>query len=419
MYYLLFTFYLGITCFFITRISFIKNSGLTSRLILGLFLVKVFAGLLIGWMSQKFYPQGNDYWGLNIAGINDYQIMVSDPKRFLRDIFISQYEHGYDGFFDATASYWNDLRNNLIIKFLACCDIFSRGNYYINSLFFNFIGFFGPVALYRVFSDIFKEKKWLIICGCFLLPSTLYFSSGIHKDLIVFTLLGLFCYSLYFSFRKKTTIPYFISICFTFLSLLLFRNFLAIAILPAAIAFIFSQKSRFNKLAIFMSAYLIAVLLLMSLQILKPSFQPIKIISQRQQDFIDLPIATSQLNKQILEPSITSLIKNTPEALNHSLLRPYLWEHTTVFLIPLALELFFYQALFILMLVMHQKNNWQINGFVLFGLFLTITMILFTGYIVPNIGSIVRYRSIYLPFLITPVLCSINWKKISQINILR
>jgi len=39
-------------------------------------------------------------------------------------------------------------------------------------------------------------------------------------------------------------------------------------------------------------------------------------------------------------------------------------------------------------------------------------MFLFIGYIMPNLGSIVRYRSVYLPFLITPMLCRIDWKKL-------
>ncbi|MEP7163807.1 MAG: hypothetical protein ABI741_03885 [Ferruginibacter sp.] len=413
MYYLLFTIYLTIGCFFITRISFIKQAGLATRLLLALFLLKISAGVLIGWMSQKFYPQGSDYWGLNVAGWNEYQLMLSDPKRFFTDIFSSAYQNGYDGFFRSTGSYWNDLKNNLIIKTLACCNIFTRGNYYINSLFFNFVGFFAHVALYRVFADIFRNKKWPVIIGCFLLPSTLYFSSGIHKDLVVFTLLGFYAYALYFSFRNKLTVKYLFTISLTLFALLLVRNFVAIALFPTSIAFIICKKTKFNRLAIFMATYLTVLSILLLVQLVKPSFQPLKIITQKQRDFFELPYATSQLDTHVLEPNYKSLAKNMPQAMNHSMLRPYLWEHPTNFLIPLALELFIYQALFIIMLIWYQKNDDPLNAFILFGVFLSISLLLFTGYIVPNTGSIVRYRSLYLPFLITPVLCLINWKKLS------
>ncbi len=412
MYYLLFTFYLAVACFFITRISFINKTGLAARLILVLFLLKIFAGVLIGWMSQKFYPQGSDYWGLNVAGWEEYQLMLSDPKRFFTDIFSSHYHNSYDGFFNSSGSYWNDLKNTLIIKALAVCNFFSRGNYYINSLFFNFIGFFGHVALYRVFKNIFKDRKWPVVIGCFLLPSTLYFSSGIHKDLVVFTLLGLYCYALYFSLQNKLTGKYLFTICITLIALLFIRNFVALALIPASIAFIICKKIRFNSLVIFLSVYLTGLLMLLLLQLVKPSFQPLKIITQKQQDFFELPYASSQLDTYVLEPTLKSLAKNAPQALNHSLLRPYLWEHPTNFLIPLAIELFIYHALFIIMLGWYQKNNGPLNSFILFGLFLSISLLLFTGYIVPNTGSIVRYRSLYLPFLISPVLCLINWGKL-------
>ena len=412
MYYLLFTFYLAIGCFFVTRISFIKKTGLAAGLILILFLLKIFAGILIGWMSQKFYPQGSDYWGLNVAGWEEYQLMLSNPKRFFTDIFSSSYQNGYDGFFKSSGSYWNDLKNSLIIKLLACCNIFSRGNYYINSLFFNFAGFFAHVALYRVFADIFRNKKWPVIIGCFLLPSTLYFSSGIHKDLVVFTLLAIYCYALYFSLQNKLTVKYLFAICFTLIALLFIRNFVALALIPSSIAFVISKKLKFNKPVIFISVYLTGFLILLLLQLVRPAVQPLKIITQKQQDFLELPYASTQLETRALEPTLKSFLINTPQALNHSLLRPYVWEHPTKFLIPLAIELFIYQALFIIMLTWYQKNTVPLNVFILFGSFLSISLLLFIGFIVPNMGSIVRYRSLYLPFLITPVLCYINWGKL-------
>ncbi len=377
-----------------------------------LFLLKVFAGVLIGWMSQKFYPQGSDYWGLNVAGWNDYQLLLSDPKRFFTDIFSSSYQNGYDGFFRSTGSYWNDLKNTIIIKILACCNFLSSGNYYINSLFFNFAGFLGHIALYRVFTNIFPARKWPVIIGCFLLPSTLYFSSGIHKDLIVFILVSFYCYALYFSFENKFRLKYLFAIVITFTGLLFIRNFVALALIPATAAFIVSKRSRLNSLLVFCGTYCIGLLILLLIQLTNPGSQPLKIITQKQQDFLGLPYASSQLDINILEPNLKSLAKNAPQALDHSMLRPYLWEHPTQFLIPLAIELFIYQVLFIMMLVLYQKSNFRVNPFILFGVFLALSLFLFTGYIVPNIGSIVRYRSLYLPFILTPILCHISWKRL-------
>ena len=404
MFYLLFTFYLLCACYLVTRAGFVKKTDLSNVTILFLFILKIAAAVLLGWMSQRYYPQGNDYWGLNQNGWNEYLVMTSDPKRFLTDIFQSNYGDDYGGFFRAFGSFWNDLKNTLIGKLLAVCNIFSRGNYYINSLFFNLMGFFGHVALFRIFSHIYSNKgKWALITGCFLLPSTLYFSSGIHKDLVVFCMLGLYSYALYFSMVDRMTVRRLALLFTSFIALLFIRNFLAIAIIPASIAFVISIKRKWKPARVFAAIYLSGFLLLAILEAAMPSFQPLSVVSLRQKEFLELPYASSQLDKHILEPNIKSLVRNTPEAINHSVLQPYAWNAPTRFLVPLAIELLIYQLLFIGMLIFNRPHL-RFNAFILYGICLSATMLLFTGYVVPNIGAIVRYRSLYLPFLITPVL---------------
>lgn len=414
MYYLLFAFYFAIGCFVINRINFIKRAGIGTRTILLLFSLKIAAGILIGWMSQKFYPQGSDYWGLNDAGWREYKLLTTDPIQFFTEIFRSSYDN-YGGVFDSVNSYWNDLKNTLIGKMLAFCNIFSRGNYYINSLFFNFIGFFGHVALYRVFADIFRNKKWPVITGCFLLPSALYFSSGIHKDLVVFTLLGFFCYALYFSLKDRFKPLYIITILISFIGLVLIRNFVAVALIPATTAWLISRKTTLKPVIIFISTYILMFLGCWFIQLLDPGIKPLEVVSDKQRAFIELPVASSQLELAVLEPTVKSFTKNFPQAVNHSFFRPYLWERPTNFLIPLAIELFLYQLLFVIWIFRRTNTNYNVTGFISFALFLSVSLLLFIGYIVPNTGSIVRYRSLYLPFLLTPLLCTIRMKKYIKI----
>lgn len=402
MYYLLFFIYLGIGAYLVPRIPFIKKTGLDAKIIVLLFIVKVFAGLALGWITQKFYP-GNDYWIMNMRSMDEYNTLVSDPKEFVANIFRSPYEHGYSGYFNAIGSYWNDLRYNIILKLMAFCDIFSRGNYYINSLILNFIGFFGPVALFRVFNDIYKNRKWAIIAGCFLLPSTLYFSSGIFKDLFVFTLLGLFCYSLYFSVYRPLSMKRLMLLFLSLAGILLIRNYVFFLLIPATIAFLISAKSKFNPFLIFISTYGIILILIFILEMIIPSFQPLKIITHRQSDFLNIPTAATQLNTPVLDPTLGSFLKNIPVALDHAILKPSVWKLQTQSLLPIALEFLAYEILFVFALYKYRSQLKSPNPFILFALFFAFTMLLITGFIIPNSGSIVRYRSIYLPLLLTPL----------------
>ncbi len=412
MHFLFFIIYLAALTYLITRIPFIRKCGLPLHLIIALFLIKVFAGLAIGWISQKFYP-GNDYWGLNKDALVEYKILINDPAAFFSNIFYSPYEDKYAGFFNAVGSYWNDLRDNIILKMLAFCDLFSGGHYYINSLFFNFLGFFGPVALFRFFSAILKNNSRAIIIGCFLLPSTVYFSSGIHKDLVVFTLTGLFFYALYFISSGQQSKGKWALLLLSFTGLLLMRNFIIIGLLPALAAFFISKKKSWAPLATFVSIYFIGFFLLFLSQTLVPSFQPLKLITQRQSDFNELPVAATQLPAIQLAPTVTSLAKNAPEAFDHSFLRPYIWDTKSSYLLPLAVELIIYQLLILIVFLKYRSSLQTSQPYIILGFFFGISMIMLTGYIIPNVGSIVRYRSLYLPFIITPFLCAI-WPKFRQ-----
>jgi hypothetical protein len=403
---LLFTFYLVIATILIIRIPFIKKTGLSSKTIAGLFLLKIFAALSIGWLTHQYYPV-NDYWLLNENGLVEYDLLMHHPHEFLTNIFRSPYQNGYDGFFNAVGSYWNDLRYNIILKLLAVCNVFSRGNYYINSIFFNFFGFFGSVALCHVFADVYKNKKWAVLAGCFLLPSTLYFCSGIGKDLIVFTMLGLFCYTLYFSVKRAFNTRRSLVIIISMVIILLMRNFVAVSLIPVSIAFIISIKKRINPLATFVATYAVIFLSVLLSQVIKPSSQPLKIITQRQRDFLNIPgEARSQLNVYVLEPSLKSFAINLPHAVDHGFSRPRLGDAGGKFMLPFAIELLLYELIFLFVVFMHRSAINFNHPFILFAFFFSVFMFLVTGYIIPNTGSIIRYKSIYLPFIITPLLCS-------------
>jgi hypothetical protein len=381
-----------------------------------LFLVKVAAGMAIGWLSY-FMDTKNDYWIINREGWIEYQLLFSNPKEYFSNLFHSNYTHGYGGLFDSFQSFWNDLRNNIIIKFVSVCNIFTRGNYYSNSLFFNFFCFLGHVAFYRVFIQIFKKQQWAVITGCFLLPSMLYFTSGVQKDGVIFITLGFLCYAVFQSlqqnsFSKMRAIIIFLS----FISLFLIRSYVLLNLLPALALWILVVKFKWPALTTFVIGYIIVGLIFFNFNSIVQSFNPLKIVSDKQAAFFTLPIANTQINTDTLYPTFKSFLYNAPQAYNHVLLRPYINEVSTKSLLPITAELAIYQLLFLFFLFFRRKKEaGENNPFILFGIFFTLTMFLFIGYIMPNLGSIVRYRSVYLVFLITPLICQIDWKKIAQL----
>lgn len=418
MNYLLFVVYLVAFCWLLLRIPFIKKSGINSKVILGLFLFKIIAGIAIGWLSLHFYGTGNDYWDINREAWNEYQLMITDPGKYLTNLFTSGYPDGYSGLFSSYDSYWNDLRGNIIIKLVSVFNIFSRGDYYINSLFFNFFVFSGHVLLYRLFIKLYPGNKILVMIGCFLLPSMLYFSSGIHKDGMVFLMLSLFIYIVFQCLEQnRVTVKRLLFAGISLLLLFSLRSFIFLALVPAAIAWIMAVKTKVPALRTFIMVYLLTGILFFTVGLVFKKIDPPEVVTQKQAEYLRLQHSDTQVELSPLQPGFSSFAANAPQALNHTLLRPYLWELPSKSLLPLNIELAAYQVILLLFLFFRKKETRVTNRpFILFALFFTLTVFLLIGYIVPTLGSIVRYRSLYLPLIITPLLCSIHWGRVKVKN---
>lgn len=398
LYYLLFVIYFLLLVWVLRKNALVKRSEFSHVNLLLLFIIKVVAGVAIGFISAKYYAQGNDYWTLHREGLLENDLLMHHPQKFVTDLFQSPYDNAYGGFFEAVGSYWNDLKNNIIIKILAILNVFSRGNYYINSLFLNAFSFLGTLAMATVFYDISKKKR-ASLAGCFLIPSALYFSSGIHKDLFVFTLLGFFIYALYFLIKKPGNIRLWLLLILSIFFLLIMRNIVVLLMVPSLI-FLFFRLTYFKNLKALVATFLLSLLALTGLHFTKAD--PLQLIAHRQQDFFDLPVAYSQLPLPKLEPTTQSFVDVFPAAANHAFLRPYVWEFPGHFLMILGLEWF---CLLLFIFLFFIRNKLQcISPFYVVSILFSLLIILIAGFIVPNAGALVRYRSLYLPFLITPFL---------------
>jgi hypothetical protein len=417
LFYILFFFYLVLFCWLLTRINFFKESGLDKRILIFLFLLRVIAGLINGYINLYYYPF-TDIANFQLQGIAEYHLLFHHTTEYFTNIFHSNYNNNYSGFLSSSDSYWNDTRSNLIEKMLSVFDIFSRMNFFINSLFYNFLIFFGTVALYKVFIKIFPFNRIVLIACIFLLPSVIYFSSAIHRDGLIYLSLSMVIYHLYFMMNNRNFSWKRILIILFFLCLiLLLRNFVFITLFPALIAWILAEKKPKYALSIFLGIYLFISALFFLSGSISPAFDLPAHVSSRQIAFIEIAKhGASAININPLYPNFRSFLNNLPQALNHSFMRPYLTELHTFIYIPAGLEIFFYEILFLLFIFFRKKNT-KFSPLIYFSVFLCITMFLVIGYTIPIIGAISRYRSIYFPFILIPVICYTDWVKMKKIII--
>jgi len=346
-------------------------------------------------------------------GIEEFHLLFQNPYEYFANIFHANSPESYSRLLDDSNSYWNNLRNNLLAKMLSVFDLFSFKSFLINTLFFNFLVFFGAVALYKVFIKIFPALSLQLIICIFLLPSALFFSAMIHRDGLILLSVSMVIYYLYFmmsqhqfSWRKTGKILLFLLLIF------LLRNFVFICLIPALLSWLIAEKFRRYAFISFVSVYIIITVLFFCSGYISPRTNLPQYVSSRQSSFIEIGKAgASTINVSPLHPSFKGFISNAPQAFNHALMRPYITEAVNFVYLPFAIEIIIVEILVILLIFFMRKKR-TTNPLIYFCIFFSLTMFMITGYTVPIVGAIVRYRSIYLIFLMLPVLGYLDWNKI-------
>lgn len=413
MYYFLFILYSLVGYFLIVKSKLRKASMLSSRSFILVFLLKILMAVLVAFIFSNYQP-GNDYLVFNQHGYLEYELLKANPASFFTNITDSFYSNKYGNFFSSVGSFWNDLRNNLVIKFVAILNIITAGNFYLNSLLFSLITFCGQLALYNFLKQVVEKNNTSVFIASFLLPSTIVFIAAVHKDGVIFTNLAFFSLALYAGFKTEFSFKKIVVLLFTFLLLFIMRSYVSLVVAAASIVFVLSFKLKFKPAYTLIVFVLGGWMSLFMLEKIAPDFKPLNLIVQKQTDFLAIPKAQTQIEITKLSPDILSLTKAAPEALSRAILQPNPIAFSNPAYLIFALENCLYLGLLILFFIVHKKNNYNHfnSSAVIYCLLIVALLFLFIGYTIPASGAIIRYKSIYLPYLIAFILAGINRNKI-------
>lgn len=413
----MFVFYLVLFAWLVTKVKFYTSSGLTKPQLIILFLLKIIAGIFYGWIGIYYggLAQMWDTWGYHANGLIEYKLLFNNPHEYFTNLFQDPYGDGVTKFLGTTDSYWNDLKGNAFIKILSVFDLLSFGNYYVNVIFYSFITMLGPLCVFRVMNDVFPNRKYVVLVATILLPSFLYWTSGIHKEGLIFTGLGLIVYSVYFGTKEwKFGIKKIVSIFIGLLLVLVLRNFIIIILLPALLTWIISLKWPRRSLAVFIALYSLFIVMFFLARYISPSLDFPQAVVTKQQEFLKIVGGRTTVPITELEPTAASFLKNTPQAFSLSILRPYPSDVKHILSLAASIEVIVLLSLFLLLIIYH-KNEIQSRPFLYFCLFFSFTLLLAIGFSVNNLGAISRYRSVVLPFLVIPMVAFIDWKRVGKV----
>jgi hypothetical protein len=387
---------------------FISNSHIKPLFLLVLFGLHVGTGLLHNWIAWHYYPEHGDIWNFFQLSFLYRHRLTSDFQLFLSD-----------------NSTWTYVTHNGIIWIHMVLDLLSFDNLQINTLLFAFPVFLGTIALYRLFSHYFPQKPAAALC-VFLLPSVLFWTSCIHREGLIYMLLGMLFYLFHRLLTRGPDLKRILYILLCFALIMYFRSVVALALTPALLIWWLAGR-RPNRIPLLFTGCCLALLLLVLFIPGHLQFIPAT-LAARQHEFVILE-GHSRLPLPILDGSWSSLIHSVPVALLNGLFEPLPGSGGQLIYTAFAIELLFIWAIILFALIRRFVSTDRASKptpppltnpppntlpFSLCCVVFALIGMAFVGLMVPFAGAIVRYRSIYLPFLLLPLFASLPFHRLNH-----
>ena len=365
------------------------------------FSFKVLMGCVYGYLFQRYYG-GDDTWLLHSGSIQEYHKLMDQPLQFFADLDLTASFKRNSGFAAGWYFLLSDLEYWIITKPLAIFNIFSRGNYYVNVVFFNLLTFWGQYLVFKVFAARFPYRRRMLVLLVFLVPPITFWLSGIRPDAWIIVSIGLTLYYFHAWLLGKK-VKHALVCLLGLIGLVIFRSPMLLVLLPGLFAWLIAEKTRRPAWLVFTITYALCIIAFFASSYLSPQTNMLTYVIHRQEEFFKLKGNTVfELNK--LEPSVSSFAKTFPQAFVNTVLRPFPWEARGLLQWMAALETLFVWLLILFALSRGDRSTWKKSSILWFSIFFGLGLYLFIGYTVPFPGAIARYKVIPELLLIVAVM---------------
>jgi len=413
--------------YIICKLKVFRRLGLQNKLLLAIFATKILAAFALVGIYQIAYEdkENSDVFKYHHAGKVLYSAIEDCPSDYFKMVSgicadEPQLEYYYD-----KADYWykawnygllND--NRTIIRYNALLDLFTQGNIWLNLIISAFLAFCGAYLLALALYSFCNERHWIAVVSAFLIPSVLFWSSGMMKECLVMFSIGLLMFSWVSMCRKFGTTKLLVVLVSAWL-LFLAKFYVLLAMLPGMA--IFAMPSKFGAKKLFFSSasiFAIAItLFFFSGRIF--GYDLVDTIVNKQHDFINMvnreaQYSGSNIEIQELEPTFASFASSLVPAYINTLLRPFITESDSLIKLACSIENIIFLLLFLYMCIRFNRIDAKQFRLVLFTLYFMLILYALIGMTTPNIGALVRYKIPAMPFLLCSMLMCTNFERLKK-----
>jgi len=412
---ILLLFWFFILSFGLSKWDWVKHSGIKTKVVIGLFGLKVIAGFLLVYLYGHFYnPFHSDIYIYFNDALRLKGILLSDKSLFI-NILLDHDILGAGAYEKYTQlQYWDSSNTDffiqekrLVILINLLFSFLSMNNIYIHSMLMAFLGFIGQIGLFRFVkkqSDI--NPIWILIIT-FLLPTFTLWSASILKEPLIIFSLGL---TLFFlgKWTKKWKIKYAFSFLAFFIIGLIVKPYVILALAFPILIFIWfklKDKLSLKKQSLIVFSGLGSILILFQIF----TFLGLNLfekLSNKQAAFnkvITIAEETSTVGSKIqlanLEPHLNSFLVNSPKAFFNVLLSPCFSDYKNFLYLPDILQNLILILIVISLIKFRKKPSKKTLPFLWLSMLFVLILFVVIGLVTPVLGAIVRYKIPALVFV--------------------
>ena len=384
---------------------------------------KILGGVGLG-LVYHFYYGGGDTDIYFKGSITMLKLFSKSQEAFFSIMGDNRTRENYSEFDSDTGwpLYYGDSNSFSVIRFTTFFQIFSFRSYFVTTVILSAISYFGTWRLFLLFCEIFPSLANQFKYTILLVPSVLFWGSGILKD--TYTLMGAcwFTYSFYKVFikREKVLMNTIAMLLMAYLVIKI-KPYIFIALMPGALIWLSFERVKDMKnwiLKILVGPVLLVFTLSMGYLALKTMGSGLGQYSSKTNILNKAKITQEDLKKDFyggnsfdigeFDASIGGVLSKLPEAITAGLFRPFLWESKNGVMVLAALEnsILMFLTIFLLFKLGVYRFYKVISQepilffSVIFSLFFAFSVGLTTS----NYGSMVRYKIPAVPFYLSSLI---------------
>ncbi|MBO4875970.1 MAG: hypothetical protein J5542_11760 [Bacteroidales bacterium] len=420
--------FVTIFCFMICKLKVFRRLGLAPKWLLLLFATKLVAAFVLVGVYRIAYNdyKKSDVFNYYCDGLVLYSAIEENPADYFKMVSgicadEPQLKHYYDktDFWYKAWNYGLLNDNRTIIRYNAILDLFTQGNLWLGLIISAFVAFCGSYLLALAMLGFAGGRRWAAIVAAFLVPSVVFWSSGMLKECLVMFSVGLLMFS-WTALWRKFGIVKLLVVLVAALLLFLTKFYVLLALLPGLVVFSVPSKFGAKKLLVSSMAVfaLVVVLFFFSGKIF--GYDLVDTIVKKQHDFINMVnseanYSGSNIEIKELEPTFVSFVTALVPAYINTLLRPFVTEVDSFVKLVCCVENIVFLLLFLLMCIRFKQIDNNQFRFVLFTFCFMLVLYALIGMTTPNLGALVRYKIPVMPFMLFSILICTNFDLLKKL----